>query len=116
MIFGEVKPKVEVASNNFQRRKKQNYSKSPSLATPTAGLEKVNFDYEPGMKPGEFKYTLVQLAEFMEKNLKKYGPTTANAIKSGTKTTFQYAYDLKKFPTHQDFKILDLSFDRAATK
>ena len=69
-MSGKVKPKVGRASNSSQLWKQQKYSKSPGFTAPTAGLEKVTFDYGPGMNPVKFKYNVNQLAEFMANDIK----------------------------------------------
>ena len=68
-MYRQVKPNAEGASNSSQLRKQQNYSESTDFAAPTAGLEKVNFDYGPIMNQCKFKYNVNQLDEFMANDL-----------------------------------------------
>ena len=48
----------------------KNYRKAPDFAAPTDGMEKLTFDSGPGMNPGEFKYNVNKITEFMEILLK----------------------------------------------
>ena len=65
----EVKPKVEM-SRNQQRKKNTN----EEWLEPTSNLEKVNFEYGSGMKPGEINTRVNQLADYMNNLLKHGGP------------------------------------------
>ena len=107
----EVKPKMEISNN--QRHKK---NRNEEWLAPTSNLEKVTFNHEAGMKPGEFKTRVNHLDKYMVNLLKHFGPQLSKAYKSRDKPTITFLNKLNGEESEDPGAIKDYNraYDKSA--